>query len=104
MQGCFARRHLEFYILKHGEVFRVFHRKPLKHQINRIFIVLVVLAGVACVYHVKQGNKVLFVLSALIENITDKGGIIEFFCLDPEIFGGFFALAFGVRYERGNEL
>jgi hypothetical protein len=80
-------------------VFRVFFFQSVKHQIHGVLKVLVVLPRFACVYHVKQGRKILFFLRGFVVDVADQCGVVELFRFRPKILGRLFALAFGVYHD-----
>lgn len=70
-------------------MFRVFFLQPFKHKVNGGLKFRVVLAGFACVYHFKQGRKVLFILRGFVMDIADKGAVKKPFGLYPKILAAF---------------
>ena len=83
-------------------MFRLSFLQLIEHQINRVFKFLVVLPRFTCVYHVKQGGKVLFFLHALIPDVADQCGIVELFGFHPKIFAGLLPLRLVVYFKAKN--
>ena len=76
-----TRRQFVLGILLYGKVIRLSLCKPLKHEIDGILKVLVILAGFAGVYHVKQRGKVLLCLRRFVPDVPDQRRIVEPFGL-----------------------
>ena len=95
----FAGSQLVFLVLFDCEMVRLFFLQTGEHEINGALVCLVVLPGLACVYHFQKGDEVLFFLRGLIPDIANQGTVQEAFRLDPEILGRFFTVAFGVGYD-----
>ena len=70
--------------------------QSVKQKIHRIFIILVVLAGVTGIDHVKQSDEVLFFLRRFIVDIANQCRVIKALCFHPKIFGALCALTLGV--------
>ena len=81
-----TRRHLEFAVLPHGKVVRLSFRQLGKENIHRALIVLVVLSGLTGIDQIQQRCEVLLLLRGFVPDVADQRGVVERFCLDPEIF------------------
>ena len=77
--------------------------QSVKQKIHGIFIILVVLAGVAGIYHVKQRDEVLFFLRRFIVDISDQRRVIKALRFHPKIFGALCALALGIDNDGINQ-
>ena len=83
---CFARRHLEFSVLLDREMLRVTRFQIVEKQVNRAFILLVVLSGFTGIDEIEQRDKILFALRRFIPDVADQRGVVEPFCFYPKIF------------------
>ena len=101
--GCLAGRQLIFFVLPDGEVVGLALLQILKHQVNRVLEVLVVLPRLHCVEKLDQRGEVLLVLRGLIVDVADERRVEQRLGLHPEIVPGL-ALALGVGDQRGDEL
>ena len=93
-----------FAVLLHGKMLRLAFLQSVKQKIHRIFIILVVLAGVAGIYHVKQGDEVLFFLRRFVVDIADQRRVIKALRFHPKIFGALCALALGIDNDGVDQL
>ena len=72
---------LEFFILAHREAIRLFPLQILKHQVNRIPEILVVLARLHTADHINQRRKVLPFRQQLVMDVANQGDIQQRFGL-----------------------
>ena len=99
----FACRQLIFLILPHCEVVWLFRFQCIKHQVYRIFELLVILPDFHGVDELDEGGEVLLLHRSFIVDISDQCAIQQCFRLDPEIVSGL-ALAFGISDQRCHQL
>ena len=97
--GC----QLIFLILPHCEVVWLFRFQCIKHQVYRIFELLVILPDFHGVDELDEGGEVLLLHRSFIVDISDQRAIQQCFRLDPEIVSGL-ALAFGIGNQRCHQL
>ena len=64
-------------VLFHREMLRLAFLQSVKQKIHGIFIILVVLAGVTGIDHVKQGYEVLFFLRRFVVDIANQRRVIK---------------------------
>ena len=83
-------------VLFHREMLRLAFLQSVKQKIHGIFIILVVLAGVTGIDHVKQGYEVLFFLRRFVVDIANQRRVIKALRFHPKIFGALCALALSV--------
>ena len=74
-------RQLEFFILAHREAIRLFPLQILKHQVNGIPEILVVLARLHTADHINQRCEVAIFLQRFLPQIADQRGIEQDFRL-----------------------
>ena len=82
------------------EVVRVALFQFIEHEVNGIFESLVILSGLRSVDQFEQGSEVFLVFWRFVPDIADEGGIVELFCLDPEILPGLIAISLRVDDDR----
>ena len=75
--------------MAHGEVMRLPFCQFLKHQIDGIFEVLVVLPHLHGVDHLDEGGEVLLLHRRFVVDIPDERRVKQRFCLAPEVIAGF---------------
>ena len=75
----------------------------VEHQVNGVFVFLVILPNFHAVYHLDEGGKILFLRRGLIVDVPNQGTVQQRFRLDPKIVPGL-ALALGVGNQRGDQL
>lgn len=74
-------RQLEFFILAHREAIRLFPLQILKHQVNGIPEILVVLARLHTADHINQRRKVSIFLQRFLPQIADQRRVEQYFRL-----------------------
>lgn len=74
-------RQLEFFILAHREAIRLFPLQILKHQVNGIPEILVVLARLHAADHINQRRKVAIFLQRFLPQIADQRRVEQHFRL-----------------------
>ena len=84
-------------------MFRVLFLKSLKHDVNRILELLVILPDLHGVDEFDQGGEVLFLDRCFIMDISDQCAVEQRFSFRPEFITGF-SVPFGVGNQRGDEL
>ena len=99
----FARSQLIFFILADSEVARITGFQLVEHQVNGVFVFLVILPNFHAVYHLDEGGEVLLLNGGLIVDVPNQGTVQQCFRFDPKIVPGL-SLALGVGYQRGNQL
>ena len=72
----------------------------IEHEVNGIFESLVILSGLRNVDQFEQGSEVFLVFRRFVPDIADECGIVELFCLDPEILPGLIAISLRVDDDR----
>ena len=96
LRAYITRSQFVFAVLLHGKMLRLAFLQSVKQKIHGIFIILVVLAGVAGIYHVKQGDEVLFFLRRFVVDIADQCRVVKALRFHPKIFGALCALTLGI--------
>lgn len=76
-----SRCQLEFFILAHREAIRLFPLQILKHQVNGIPEILVVLARLHTADHINQRRKVAIFLQRFLPQIADQRRVEQRFRL-----------------------
>ena len=79
-----TRRQLEFFILAHREAIRLFPLQILKHQVNGIPEILVVLACLHTADHINQRRKVAIFLQRFLPQIADQRRVEQHFRFLPK--------------------
>ena len=74
-------RQFEFFILAHREAIRLFPLQILKHQVNGIPEILVILARLHTADHINQRRKVLPFRQQLVMDVANQGDIQQRFGL-----------------------
>ena len=82
-------RQLEFSILAYSEAIRLFPLQILKHQVNRILEILVILARLHTADHINQRRKVAIFLQRFLPQIADQRGIEQDFRFLPKWIAAF---------------
>ena len=75
LRAYISGRQLIFLILLDREMVRLLFFQTGKHQVNGALVFLVVLPGLACIYHFQQSDEVLFFLRRLIPDVADQGTV-----------------------------
>ncbi len=99
----FARSKRIFFILPHSKVIRILLLQLLKHQIHRIFELLIVLPDLHRIQHFQKSRKVLLLLRCLVMDVADQCRIEQRLRFDPEIVIAF-SVSLGVRNQRCHQL
>ena len=103
LRAYITRCQLIFFILADGEVARITGFQLVEHQVNGVFVFLVVLPNFHTVYHLDKSGEILLLHRGLIVDVSNQGAIQKCFRLDPEIVPGL-ALALGVGNQRRDQL
>ena len=74
----------------------------LKHQINRIFKLFIVLPNLHGIDKFNQGGEILLLYGSFIMNISDQRTIEQRLCLHPKIIASF-SFAFGICDESRHQ-
>ena len=77
-------RQLEFFILAHREAIRLFPLQILKHQVNGIPEILVVLARLHTADHINQRREVALFLQRFLPQIADQRRVEQYFRFLPK--------------------
>ena len=77
-------RQLEFFILAHREAIRLFPLQILKHQVNGIPEILVILARLHTADHINQRRKVAIFLQRFLPQIADQRRVEQHFRFVPK--------------------
>ena len=99
----FASCQLVLFVLADSEMVGLLCLQRVKHQVNGVFELLVILPDLHRIDELDEGGKILFLHRGLIVDIPDKGAVQKRFRLDPEIVPGL-ALALGIGDQRGDQL
>ena len=99
-----ASRQFVFAVLLYCKVIRVPRLQLIKHDVNRVFEVLVILSGFRGIDHFEQSSEVFLVFRCLVPDVPDEGRIIELFSLHPKIFAGLIAVSLRVDDNRIDQL
>ena len=78
---CFSCRQFEFFILAHREAIRLFPLQILKHQVNGIPEILVILACLHTADHINQRREVAIFLQRFLPQIADQRRVEQYFRL-----------------------
>ena len=81
LRAYITRRQLEFFILAHREAIRLFPLQILKHQVNGIPEILVVLARLHAADHINQRREVAIFLQRFLPQIADQRRVEQHFRL-----------------------
>ena len=84
-------------------MFRIPFFQILKQHIHWIFVILVILLGLAFIQKVDQGVHVLLVLVPFIPDQGNQCRVQQFFCFDPEILGCLFPFSLGVGDDNRHQ-
>ena len=77
LRAYISRGHLEFAVLLHSEVVRVFLFQLGEQDVHRALELLVVLPRLAGVDEVQQGDEVSLLRLRLVPDVPDEGGIVQ---------------------------
>ena len=77
---------------------RVFLRQGIKHQVDRVLKILLILAGFHGIDEVYQRGEILLLRRRNVMQIANQRRVQKRFAFDPEILTAF-SFAFGIRYK-----
>ena len=75
LRAYISRCQLIFFILADSEVARITGFQLVEHQVNGVFVFLVVLPNFHTVYHLDKSGEILFLHRGLVVDIPDKGAV-----------------------------
>ena len=75
----------------------------IKHQVYRVFELLVILPDLHGVDELDEGREILLLYRGLIVDIPNQRAIQQGLCFDPKIVSGF-SFAFGIGDQRCDQL
>ena len=81
LRAYISRCQLIFFILADSEVARITGFQLVEHQVNGVFVFLVILPNFHAVYHLDEGGKILFLHRGLIVDVPNQGTVQQRFRL-----------------------
>ena len=78
---CHTSSQLVFLVLPDSEVLGLLMLQAFKHDVQRILVVLIILAGIHRIEHINQGTEILLRLGCLVMDVADQSRIKQRFSL-----------------------
>ena len=103
LRAYISRRQLIFLVLSHRKVVGLAGFQFVEHQVNGIFIFLIIFSDFHAVNHLDEGGKVLFLYRSLVVDVPDESAVQQRLSLHPEIVPGL-ALALGIGDQGRDQL